>query len=45
GEVLLMENTRFEPGEKMNLSSPRMGCAHPNMYISDAFGTALLLFV
>ncbi len=41
GEVLLMENTRFEPGEEKcdkELSSEWAGLA--DVYVNDAFGTA-----
>ncbi len=41
GEVLLLENTRFEPGEKKNdaqLSQQLAGLA--DVYVDDAFGSA-----
>jgi phosphoglycerate kinase len=41
GEVLLLENTRFHPGEKEN--SPEMAQALASLadvYVNDAFGTA-----
>jgi phosphoglycerate kinase len=41
GEVLLLENTRFQPGEKINdpeLSSQLADLA--DVYVNDAFGTA-----
>lgn len=41
GEVLLLENTRFEAGEEAN--SPELGsrlAALADLYVNDAFGTA-----
>ncbi|MBK9930700.1 MAG: phosphoglycerate kinase [Saprospiraceae bacterium] len=41
GEVLLMENTRFEPGEeKCDPELSKEWAALADMYINDAFGTA-----
>lgn len=41
GEILLLENTRFEPGETTN--DPKLGLAFARMaeiFVNDAFGTA-----
>src|SRR5919107_2669975 len=41
GEVLLLENTRFEPGEEVN--SPDLAAKLArlgNLFVNDAFGTA-----
>ena len=41
GEVLLMENTRFEPGEeKCDPALSREWASLADLYINDAFGTA-----
>jgi len=41
GEVLLLENTRFEPGEKKNDPGLAAALAAPfDLFVSDAFGTA-----
>lgn len=41
GEVLLLENTRWEPGEKANDPTLALALASPaDLYVNDAFGAA-----
>jgi len=41
GDVLLLENTRFEPGEKENDPGlARAWARHADLYVNDAFGAA-----
>jgi phosphoglycerate kinase len=41
GEVALLENTRFDPGEKANDPElAREWAAYADLYVNDAFGTA-----
>lgn len=41
GDVLLLENTRYEPGETKNDSDFAAALAHPfDVFVLDAFGTA-----
>ena len=43
GDIVLLENVRFNPGETKNkpeFVQQLVDCIHPDIYVNDAFGTA-----
>ena len=43
GDIVLLENVRFNPGEtknKLEFVKQLVDCIHPDIYVNDAFGTA-----
>ena len=43
GDIVLLENVRFNPGETKNkpeFVKQLVDCIHPDIYVNDAFGTA-----